>query len=111
MHPQPPRGLRNVEIRLDQRLVDMFPLDGLDRRRPGIERRIDVAFRLGVLEDSSLRMRGIMDCERVLVAAPAYLARTGRPRAIDDLNGHAVLRYSGLSLGDALKAAMKTKPE
>src|SRR5690606_32109542 len=34
---------------------------------------IDVAFRLGTLEDSSLRMRNVMDCERVLVAAPAYL--------------------------------------
>ena len=40
---------------------------------------IDVAFRLGVLEDSSLRMRGIMDCERVLVAAPNYLETRGEP--------------------------------
>ena len=36
---------------------------------------IDVAFRLGVLEDSSLRMRGIMDCERVLAAAPPISRR------------------------------------
>ena len=41
---------------------------------------IDVAFRLGLLEDSSLRMRGIMDCERVLVAAPRYLERAASRR-------------------------------
>src|SRR5690606_1819064 len=46
---------------------------------------IDVAFRLGLLEDSSLRMRGIMDCERVLAASPVYLARRGEPTAPHEL--------------------------
>ncbi len=31
---------------------------------------VDVAFKLGVLENSNLRMRGIMNCERVVCAAP-----------------------------------------
>lgn len=79
----------DIEVRL--RLSD----HNVDILREGI----DVAFRLGQLEDSSLRMRGIMDCERVLVAAPAYLARRGEPATPEDLasGGHdcLLLRYPG----------------
>ncbi len=61
---------------------------------------IDVAFKLGTLEDSSLKMRGIMECERVLVAAPAYLAARGEPATPDDLVEAAhdclMLRYPGI---------------
>jgi DNA-binding transcriptional LysR family regulator len=61
---------------------------------------IDVAFKLGTLEDSSLKMRGVMECERVLVAAPAYLAARGQPGSPDDLvaAGHdcLMLRYPGI---------------
>ncbi len=61
---------------------------------------IDVAFRLGLLEDSSLRMRGILDCERVLVAAPAYLEARGEPLAPRDLitgrHDCLMLRYPGM---------------
>jgi DNA-binding transcriptional LysR family regulator len=61
---------------------------------------IDVAFRLGVLEDSSLRMRGLMECERVLVASPAYLERRGVPQAPQELVGQRhdclMLRFPGL---------------
>ncbi|MFN3548868.1 MAG: LysR family transcriptional regulator [Mesorhizobium sp.] len=58
---------------------------------------IDVAFRLGLLEDSSLRMRGILDCERVLVASPTYLERRGEPKTPEDLLSHdcLMLRYPG----------------
>jgi DNA-binding transcriptional LysR family regulator len=60
---------------------------------------IDVAFRLGVLEDSSLRMRGIMECERVLAAAPAYLEAHGEPSGPRDLVARhdcLMLRYPGV---------------
>ena len=60
---------------------------------------IDLAFVLGLLEDSSLRMRGIMECERVLVAAPAYLERRGEPKTpqelIDGKHDCLILRYPG----------------
>lgn len=36
------------------------------------------------------------------MASPEYLERTGRPKGITDLNGHALLRFSGISLGDSL---------
>ncbi|WP_157015680.1 LysR family transcriptional regulator [Mesorhizobium xinjiangense] len=78
----------DIEVRL--RLSD----HDVDMMREGI----DVAFRLGVLEDSSLRMRGIMDCERVLVAAPSYLERRGEPKSPQELLDHdcLLLRYPGV---------------
>ncbi|PSM17548.1 MULTISPECIES: LysR family transcriptional regulator [Nitratireductor] len=77
----------DIEVRL--RLSD----HDVDMMREGI----DVAFRLGVLEDSSLRMRGVLECERVLVAAPSYLAKRGEPQSPDDLLAHdcLMLRYPG----------------
>jgi DNA-binding transcriptional LysR family regulator len=77
-----------VRLRLSDHDVDMM------------KEGIDVAFRLGVLEDSSLRMRGIMDCERVLVAAPAYLEARGEPTDPGELiakrHDCLMLRYPGM---------------
>ena len=56
-----------VRLRLSDHHVDI------------LKEGIDVAFRLGQIEDSSLRMRGIMECARVLVAAPDYLKTRGEP--------------------------------
>lgn len=79
----------DIEVRL--RLSD----HDIDIMREGI----DVAFKLGLLEDSSLRMRGIMECERVLAAAPAYLERRGEPttpqQLIDDGHDCLMLRFPG----------------
>jgi DNA-binding transcriptional LysR family regulator len=58
----------DVRLRLSDRKLDMTA-EGLD-----------VAFHLGPLEDSALRVRGIAECRRVLCASPAYLARRGMPR-------------------------------
>ncbi len=60
---------------------------------------IDVAFKLGVLENSNLRMRGILDCERVICAAPGYLEKYGTPQSPEELvsGDHAclLLRFPG----------------
>jgi len=60
---------------------------------------VDVAFKLGVLEDSNLRMRGILNCQRVVCAAPGYLAKRGTPGTpdalIDDKHDCLLLRYPG----------------
>jgi DNA-binding transcriptional LysR family regulator len=60
---------------------------------------VDVAFKLGVLEDSNLRMRGIMNCERVICASPDYLEKRGTPLTPDDLIAEhhdcLLLRYPG----------------
>ena len=76
-----------VRLRLSDHHVDM------------VKEGIDLAFRLGVIEDSSLQMRSILDCERVLVASPAYLHRHGSPHSPADLVAHAhqclLLRFPG----------------
>jgi len=68
---------RYPDIRVRLRLSD----HNVDILKEGI----DVAFRLGIIEDSSLRMRGIMQCQRVLVAAPQYLAARGEPQTPEEL--------------------------
>ncbi|WP_395450147.1 LysR family transcriptional regulator [Aminobacter sp. UC22_36] len=76
-----------VRLRLSDHNVDI------------LKEGIDVAFRLGLIEDSSLRMRGIMECERVLVAAPKYLEKRGEPESPNELIGRKhdclMLRYPG----------------
>jgi DNA-binding transcriptional LysR family regulator len=65
----------NIEIRLrlSDRIVDI------------LQDRIDVAFFLGEAKDSNLKLRKIMDCDRVLCATPEYLAQHGTPTTPDDL--------------------------
>ena len=64
----------DVRLRLTDRKVDITA-EGLD-----------VAFFLGQPEDSNLRIRPIADCQRVLCAAPDYIARRGNPA-----NGSALI--------------------
>lgn len=59
-----------------------------------IEGRFDLAIRGGVLHDSSLKARKLMDIERVVCASPDYLARCGTPQHPDELAGHRCLIYS-----------------
>ncbi|PJN95823.1 LysR family transcriptional regulator [Amaricoccus sp. HAR-UPW-R2A-40] len=77
----------DVRLRLSDRRVDITA-EGLD-----------VAFLLGPLEDSNLRVRPIADCRRVLAASPQYVARRGMPKSGRDLveEKHAclMLRYPG----------------
>lgn len=78
--------LIKIRLRLSDRKIDLA-MEGLD-----------VAFFLGIPEDSSLRIRKISDCERVLCAAPAYIAAKGEPTSIEALrNKHDCLnlRYPG----------------
>ncbi len=65
-----------------------------DRRIDIAGEGLDVAFILGQLEDSSLRVRTIAECPRVLCAAPDYVERVGMPRDGADLieGGHACLQ-------------------
>ena len=48
----------------------------------------DLMVHVGELRDSSLLMRHLAPNERVVCAAPAYLARAGTPLAPDDLRAH-----------------------
>jgi len=49
---------------------------------------VDVAIRMGELQDSTLVARRFATQQLVLLASPDYLRRHGTPRALEDLAGH-----------------------
>jgi DNA-binding transcriptional LysR family regulator len=57
------------------------------------EEGIDVALRVGPLEDSDLVVRRLDDIQLVVCAAPEYLHRRGEPATPDDLVGHDCLAF------------------
>ncbi|RWP03471.1 MAG: LysR family transcriptional regulator [Mesorhizobium sp.] len=65
-----------------------------DRRVDLIEEGIDLAVRMGDLDDSlSLAARRIYAQRSAICAAPSYLEKHGRPRSIEDLANHSVIGY------------------
>jgi DNA-binding transcriptional LysR family regulator len=70
-----------VVLELDDRLVDL------------VGEGLDVAIRIGASADSSAVMRKLAENSRILVAAPAYLNRAGRPVTPREAADHAFLRY------------------
>jgi DNA-binding transcriptional LysR family regulator len=59
-----------------------------DRRIDLTTEGLDLAFFLGQPEDSTLRIRKIADVDRVLCAAPSYVAARGHPQTGDDIVNH-----------------------
>lgn len=59
-----------------------------------IERKVDVAIRVGTLSDSSLRARPLFSSYRKIIAAPGYIEKYGMPHAVDDLAGHLCLGFT-----------------
>lgn len=82
-HPQV-----RIDLTLNDRMVDV------------IEEGYDVVLRIAKLADSSLVARKLAPGRRVLVAAPSYLDRRGRPQCLADLLDHDTLSYSYLATGD-----------
>ena len=78
--------------RFDEVDVD---LDYLSRRADLLTDPIDVAIRMGPLEDSTLIARPLASLRVGLYAAPAYLARRPGPRSAHDLSRHACLAMHG----------------
>jgi len=62
-----------------------------DQRQDLVNEGVDVAFRFGVLQDSSATARRLGATPRVLVASPAYLQRAGTPQSPADLAAHALI--------------------
>lgn len=59
-----------------------------------IEKRTDVAFRIGVLKDSSLHAHPVGTSRVRVLASPAYLARHGTPDSPAQLGQHALLGFT-----------------
>ena len=59
-----------------------------DERIDLIDQRVDVAVRVGRLEDSSLVGRRLTVWQELICASPQYLAQHGLPRRPEDLDSH-----------------------
>ncbi|GGP68648.1 LysR family transcriptional regulator [Shewanella saliphila] len=59
-----------------------------------LEKRTDVAIRIGKLNDSTLYARPLGKSALHIVASPAYIARRGAPQKVADLSGHELLGFT-----------------
>jgi DNA-binding transcriptional LysR family regulator len=71
-----------IDIVLDDRNIDL------------LEEGMDVALRLGTLDDSSMTARRIVRSSRLVVGTPAYFAQAGLPRTPAELSRHQAIVYS-----------------
>ena len=69
----------DLDIRLNDRIVDL------------VAERVDVAVRVGGLQQSGLVARRVAQVNIVTCAAPTYLADHGEPQTPDDLREHRLL--------------------
>jgi LysR family transcriptional regulator, regulator for bpeEF and oprC len=69
----------DLDIRLNDRIVDL------------VAERVDVAVRVGGLQQSGLVARRVAQVNIVTCAAPTYLADRGEPQTPDDLREHRLL--------------------
>lgn len=76
-----------VELNITNRNVDL------------VAEGFDLAIRLGHLPDSGLVARKLEDAALLLVASPDYVARAGRPEALEDLRRHGCLPFVMPSTG------------
>jgi DNA-binding transcriptional LysR family regulator len=69
-----------------------------DRQVNMVEEHVDVAVRIGHLEDSGLIATRVGAVRRVICASPAYLARRGTPRTPADLKDHDGITLRGFPI-------------
>lgn len=77
MHPD-----LNIDVVLDDRNVNL------------VEEGIDVALRMGAMNDSGLTVRKIGECRRLVLGTPGYFQRFGKPQSPIDLMSHQAVVYS-----------------
>ncbi|PXW99433.1 DNA-binding transcriptional LysR family regulator [Sphaerotilus hippei] len=68
-------------------------ISSTDRRVDPVREGFDCVLRVGVLADSSLIARPLGLHRQINLASPAYLARHGTPRTLDDLARHRLVHY------------------
>lgn len=74
-----------------------FDFDLNDRRVDLVQEGMDLAIRIGHLDDSTLIARRLFDARAVVCASPQYLAKHGTPRVPEDLESHRCLVYSNVA--------------
>ncbi len=72
----------------------VLDLSFTDRKVDMLKEGWDLAVRITKMEDSSLMARRLAPCPLVMVAAPSYLERFGRPKRVSELTQHRCLGYT-----------------
>ena len=84
---------------LDEHPGIRIEVDLNDRRLNLVEENIDLAIRVGELDDSTLIARKLASVDFCVCASPDYLGRHGEPRHPAELVDHEVLVYSNVAPG------------
>lgn len=97
-------GVRHVAPLLPE-LLERFPKIAVDLHLSDAQVDLvgdgfDLALRIAALPSSSLKARRICAVRRLLVGAPAYFARHGRPQHPRELEAHSCLGYAYLPAPD-----------
>lgn len=71
-----------LELTNNERIVDL------------LEQRVDIAIRIGTLQDSTLHARALGSSRLRIVASPAYLAAHGTPRSVAALREHRLIGFT-----------------
>jgi DNA-binding transcriptional LysR family regulator len=71
-----------LELSSNERFVDLM------------EQRVDIAIRIGALQDSTLHARSLGSSRTRILASPAYLAARGEPRTVAELRGHRLIGFT-----------------
>ena len=71
----------SVEILSDDKQIDL------------LDQEVDIAFRIGPLSDSSLIARNLGTARLSLCASPAYIAKHGAPKSLQDLDDHTCVSH------------------
>ncbi|MEX3897088.1 LysR substrate-binding domain-containing protein [Paraburkholderia sp. BR10954] len=71
-----------LELTSNERIVDL------------LEQKVDIAIRIGALQDSTLHARALGESRLRVLASPAYLAEHGEPATLDALRTHRLIGFT-----------------
>ncbi|RKP50408.1 LysR family transcriptional regulator [Trinickia fusca] len=71
-----------LELTSNERIVDL------------LEQKLDIAIRIGALQDSTLHARALGSSKLRIVASPAYLNEQEMPRSVDALRAHRLIGFT-----------------
>jgi len=71
-----------LELTSNERTVDL------------LRQRVDIAIRIGELQDSTLHARALGSSKLRIVASPGYVAERGVPRSVDALHEHRLIGFT-----------------
>jgi DNA-binding transcriptional LysR family regulator len=71
-----------LELTSNERIVDL------------LEQKVDIAIRIGELQDSTLHARALGTSKLRVLASPAYLAEYGEPKSVEALHEHRLIGFT-----------------